>query len=64
MEQWLTLSIVGDGIGHFSVDCTACDQPGMGNTLRFKLAFDQTELPAMLRDLDELIRLFPVRGKP
>ena len=64
MEHWLTLSILGDGIGHFSVDCAACDQPGTGNTLRFKLAFDQTELPAMLRDLDELLRLFPVRGKP
>jgi len=34
----------------------------MGNQLTFELAFDQTELPAVLRDLDELKRAFPVEG--
>src|SRR5437868_947757 len=62
MEDWLALSITGDGLGHFSADCVARDQSGIGNKLAFKLTFDQTELPGMLRELDELLRLFPVRG--
>jgi len=36
----------------------------MGNTLGFELAFDRTQLPAMLHDLDEVMRQFPVRGSP
>jgi hypothetical protein len=32
--------------------------------LTFEIAFDQTFLPAILRDLDELILKFPVRGRP
>ena len=35
-----------------------------GNQLTIELAFDQTEPPALLRDLDELTRAFPVRGNP
>jgi len=64
MEHWLAIHIEGDGRGHFTVECEARDQPGMGNKLLFDLAFDQTELPTLLRDLDELTRAFPVRGKP
>jgi hypothetical protein len=64
MEHWLAIQVEGDGRGHFTAKCEARDQPGMGNRLLFDLAFDQTELPALLRDLDELTRAFPVRGKP
>jgi len=62
MERWLAIHIEGDGRGHFTAKCEARDQPGMGNQLTFELAFDQTELPAVLRDLDELKRAFPVEG--
>jgi hypothetical protein len=37
---------------------------GIGNTLRFELTFDQTELPPMLTALDEVLRAFPVKGSP
>jgi hypothetical protein len=44
--------------------CEARDQPGVGNTLRFELTFDQTELPPVLAALDEVVRAFPVKGDP
>ena len=64
MEHWLAINIEGDGRGHFTAKCEARDQPGMGNLLTFELAFDQTDLPVLLGDLDELTRAFPVRRKP
>jgi len=64
LEDWIRAEVVGDGRGHFVVKCKARDQPGIGNTLRFELAFDQTQLPAMLHDLDEVMRQFPVKGSP
>jgi hypothetical protein len=44
--------------------CEARDEPGVGNTLRFDLTFDQTELPPVLTALDEVVRAFPVDGSP
>jgi hypothetical protein len=64
MEHWLAIRVEGDGRGHFTAKCEARDQPGMGNKLLFDLTFDQTELPLLLRDLNELTRAYPVRGKP
>jgi hypothetical protein len=64
MEHWLRVDIQGDGRGHFLAKCEARDQPGIGNTLRFELTFDQTELPPALTALDEVIRAFPVKGSP
>jgi hypothetical protein len=64
MEHWLAIDVEGDGRGHFAARCEARDQPGVGNTLSFTLSFDQTELPAILRDLDEIARRFSVRGVP
>lgn len=64
MEHWLAINVEGDSRGYFTANCEARDQPGMGNQLTFELAFDQTDLPALLRDIDELTRAFPVRGKP
>jgi hypothetical protein len=57
------MDVTGDGRGHFTARCELRDQPGIGNKLIIELAFDQTDVPAMLRDLDELLRRFPVRGK-
>jgi hypothetical protein len=64
MEHWLTLKIVGDGRGHFEAKCELRDQPGIGNRLEFALAFDQTEVPPMLRELDAIVNAFPVVGRP
>lgn len=62
MEQWLWVRVVGDGRGHFVARCEARDEPGEGNELRFELAFDQSEVPAMLAALDAVLTEFPVRG--
>ena len=40
------------------------DQPGTGNTVRFGLTFDQTELPPVLTARDEVLRTFPLKGSP
>jgi hypothetical protein len=36
----------------------------MGNKLTFRIDFDQTELPEILRGLDAICETFPVVGKP
>jgi hypothetical protein len=59
-EGWLRVDVWGDGKGHFTAACVANDQPGIGNRLAFKLAFDQTELPSMLRELDAVCEAWPV----
>jgi hypothetical protein len=61
-EPWLRMEIRGDGRGHFEAICRADDCPGIGNRLEFRLEFDQTELPGMLRDLDAVCAAFPVVG--
>jgi hypothetical protein len=50
--------------GTVTATCEARDDAGAGCRLTFELSFDQTTLPATLRDLDEVIRRFPVRGAP
>jgi hypothetical protein len=64
MEEWLRMTVDGDGRGHFVARCEARDQPGTGNTLRFELRFDQTELPRGIAALDAVLAAFPVKGTP
>jgi len=61
-EGVLAMRVEGDGHGHFVADCTARDQPGIGNTLQFALRFDQTDLPPVLASLDAVLARFPVTG--
>jgi len=58
------LNIQGDGRGHFLAKCEARDQPGIGNTPRFELTFDQTELPPVLTALDEVLSGVPRQRQP
>jgi hypothetical protein len=64
MEEQLSISIAGDSLGHFTAECEAVDQAGIGNRLIFSLEFDQTEIPEMLKGLDDIVREYPVTGKP
>ena len=64
MEEWLSITVTGDGMGHFQAECRARDEAGVGNTLQFVLGCDQTEIPAMVRSLDLILEGFPVRGRP
>lgn len=64
MEEWLRIEIKGDGRGHFHAACEAVDRPGIGNRLTFKIDFDQTELPAVVRGLDAICDALPVVAAP
>ena len=64
MENWLTIQVEGDGLGHFEAQCVVLDEVGVGNRLHFRLNFDQTELPQIIKNLEEVLHVFPVRGKP
>lgn len=58
-EKQLELTLVGDGLGHVRVKGEAMDYAGTGNKLTFHLEIDQTELPALLRDLGAISAAYP-----
>jgi hypothetical protein len=64
MEGQLSIDVTGDSLGHFTADCEAVDQAGIGNRLNFTLSFDQTEIPAILNGLDAVVKEYPVIGNP
>jgi hypothetical protein len=64
MEEWLSIELSGDRLGHIELKCEIRDQPGIGNTLRFRLALDQTDLQAMLAQVQAAVLEFPVVGRP
>ena len=64
MEEQLQINIRGNGLGHFTADCEALDQAGIGNRLVFSFEFDQTEIPEMLEELEAFVREYPVKGNP
>lgn len=62
MEDWVDLTISGDGSGRLDVSGLVMDRPG-GNELRFRIDdFDQSFLPPLLADLDEALAAYPVVG--
>jgi hypothetical protein len=63
MEDWLDVRIVGDRRGHVEVGGRLCDVNTLGNVLEFRLSFDQTYLPAILRQLRAALEAFPVVGR-
>ncbi len=63
IEEQVSLTVRGDGVGHISVRGELQDLAGMGNRLTFQLEIDQTFLGATLRQLDDLIDRFPVRRR-
>ena len=65
MEKWLSITVVGDGLGHFEAQCKLSDNApaGGGNTLYFTLNFDQTFIPGILDGLNRIVMAFPVIGK-
>lgn len=64
MEEQLSIVAKGDGMGHFSAECTARDAAGSPNLLTFTLYLDQTRLPPLAAELDALVLTYPVVGKP
>ncbi len=64
MEKWLELEITGDGRGHFAARGVVIDSLWGNNRLEFELQFDQTRLPRLIRELDEVVARRPVIGSP
>ena len=64
MEEWVTIDLTGDGLGHFSGRCRLRDQAGDGNLLECFVEFDQSDVPAMVEDLRKIEAAFPVVGEP
>jgi hypothetical protein len=62
VEGQLHLQLSGDGKGHIEMTGIVADQPGIGNTLRFGVNFDQSQLGTSLHELERLVRAFPTRG--
>ena len=64
IEDYLKIKIKGDGLGHFTADCIANDDPGIyGNCLEFTLEFDQTEIHGLTKMLDDILKEFPIKDK-
>jgi hypothetical protein len=59
MEDWLSIVVIGDRHGHVELTCEVCDQAGVGNTLAFRLALDQTYLRPMVDQLGLAVSEFP-----
>ena len=62
LEDWLTLEIVGDGKGHLSFHGEIMDEPGIGNTFKFRLELDQSFVSKTINDLEQVTKAFPVLG--
>ena len=62
IEGQIHIEIVGDGQGHFAVDCEVIHPVGIGNNLNFKMSFDQTQIPDFVRQLDVITKKFPIQG--
>jgi hypothetical protein len=60
-EGQFDLELTGDGMGHILVRGEAMDVAGIGNTLKFQLELDQTDLPAMLRQVAAIVATHPDR---
>lgn len=62
IEGYIKLKITGDGFGHFNTKCIGMDNPN-GASLQFELDFDQTYVPALIKQLERITKLFPITGK-
>jgi hypothetical protein len=62
LEGQLSLELSGNRLGAVTLRGVAEDQPGLGNRLHFSLKLDQTQVGSALRQLRELLILYPVRG--
>jgi hypothetical protein len=63
MEDWLSIRVEGDGRGGMTCRCGVRDEPGVGNTLAFKLATDQTFTRRTVAELAAAVEAFPVIGR-
>lgn len=63
MESWVEIRVTANRRGHVEVHGRLTDDMVDGNTLEFRLSFDQTFLPPIIAQLHEVTRQFPVVGE-
>jgi hypothetical protein len=62
-DGYLTMKIQGDGLGHFTADCSASDNPGFEQReLIFYLHFDQTQINDLVSQLSSITKEYPIKG--
>jgi hypothetical protein len=61
LEEQIYLKIDGDGKGHMNLKGKVMDAAGIGNTLSFSLALDQTQLAQSIQELKGVTDSFPIR---
>jgi hypothetical protein len=62
LEDYIGIKIKGDGLGHFTADCVAIDNPGIyGHKLEFSIDFDQTEISDLTKMIDLIIETYPIK---
>lgn len=65
LERYLSITLNGDGLGHLEGFCHASDKPGwMQNDLEFYVNIDQTYIPKLIRQLENIISEFPIIVRP
>jgi hypothetical protein len=60
LEEQLFIKLTVDEVGRIAVEGMAMDHPGV--ELKFVFDLDQSYLPKIISDLDEIVTEFPVRG--
>ena len=63
MEDWITISIEGDGLGHWRIYSVIQDAAGVGNRLDCTIVSDQTYTRSTLTELAAVVNAFPVIGR-
>ena len=61
IENQLKIILHSDGLGHFCVTGHIMDEAGVGNTLRYELNIDQTQLQSTIKELNMLLEKYPER---
>ncbi|WP_237132373.1 hypothetical protein [Pseudohongiella sp. O18] len=61
-ESQLELELTCDRLGHVLLRGEATDEAGTGNTLRFRLDLDQSDMPAIISSLGAALSRYSPRG--
>lgn len=63
LEGQLSIELRGDGLGHIDGDVVVVDRDvATTPELKFTLSIDQTYLPKLIAELEEVQQLFPIVG--
>ena len=61
-DNFVKIRMVGDGLGHIEANCIVSDDGGFSKSFEFKLELDQTQIPDIIHNLNELTKAYPIEG--